>query len=433
MAEIVGLIASITSLLKVSETVVTYVSNVKDGPKEQKNLLNELSNASGILYMLKNLATRAEAGEEYLDAIKNLGVPDGPLSQFNTALDRLDKKLKPSLGLKRVGQALAWPFKKEEIRDILNGIERSKTCFTFALHGDSLELSKAIKSDTAGIYNKIEQLKIAQIELDQISIVLNTEFSPNMQREEALQWLETVTPSSNHNAACKKHEPGTGEWFLRSPKFDNWKDAHNSILWLYGIPGCGKTVLNSTIVEHMKRFCEAEPSKILAYFYFDFNDREKNVVNMLRSVIAQISRKAGLLPKAVQTLLEYKEKAEQPNKQILFQTLLSVLREGKTYYIILDALDECSERENLLETLSEWAKQGLENVHILFTSRQGKDINEVLESIVTENVPIQNTKVDGDIRLHVRRCLDEDRELRKRPDSIKNEIETSLVEGAHGM
>lgn len=183
----------------------------------------------------------------------------------------------------------------------------------------------------------------------------------------------------------------------------------------------------------MKRFCEAESSKILAYFYFDFNDREKNVANMLRSVIAQISRKGPSLPKAVQILLQYKEKAEQPNEQTLFQTLLSVLREDKTYYIILDALDECWERENLLETLSELAKQGLKNVHMLFTSRQEQDIKESLRPIVTENVPIQNTKVDKDIRLHVRRCLDEDRELKERPDSIKDEIETSLVEGAHGM
>lgn len=172
MAEIAGLVASIVTLVQASETVVTYVRNVKDGPKEQKTLLNELSNAIGILYLLKNLATRAEAGEEYLDTIKTLGVPDGPLSQFKTALDRLGKKLKPAVGFKRVGQVLAWPFKKEEIRDILNGIERSKTCFIFALHGDSLELSKAIRSDTAGIYDKVEQLQIAQIGKYESSIKL---------------------------------------------------------------------------------------------------------------------------------------------------------------------------------------------------------------------------------------------------------------------
>lgn len=185
----------------------------------------------------------------------------------------------------------------------------------------------------------------------------------------------------------------------------------------------------------MKRFCDAEANNALAYFYFDFNDREKqNVTNMLRSIIAQFSRQHPVLPQAVMTLVSgYKEKSQQPNGDALMQTLLSMLENGGNYYIILDALDECSEREDLLKTISELARQGTHNLHMLFTSRQEQDIKGELELIGTEMVPIRNAKVNEDIRLHVRKCLDVDRKLKKWPNSIKQEIETSLVEGAHGM
>lgn len=162
MAEIVGLAASIAALLQVSQYVLGYLSDIRDASEERIRLLLELSSITGILLTLKDLAQRAEAGEEYLDAIRSLHVPNGPLAQFKSALDRLAKKLEPATGLRRVGKVLAWPFKKEEIKDILGIIERSKTRFTLALQGDTLELSKAIKNDIAGISEKVENMQITQ-------------------------------------------------------------------------------------------------------------------------------------------------------------------------------------------------------------------------------------------------------------------------------
>lgn len=163
MAELVSLTASIVALLQISMSAVSYLNDVKDGPQEKKRLLLELSSVSGLLYTLKDQASRADAGEEYLDNIKCLDVPNGPLAQFKSALERLTTKLQPGVGWKRVGKALAWPFEREEIVDILGTIERSKTYFSLALQGDSLELSRATKSDIAAVSDKIEQLQSAQI------------------------------------------------------------------------------------------------------------------------------------------------------------------------------------------------------------------------------------------------------------------------------
>jgi hypothetical protein len=48
-------------------------------------------------------------------------------------------------------------------------------------------------------------------------------------------WLDAPDPSSNHNAACGKKQPGTGSWFLRCEQFMSWKMDPSSLLWVHGI------------------------------------------------------------------------------------------------------------------------------------------------------------------------------------------------------
>jgi hypothetical protein len=65
--------------------------------------------------------------------------------------------------------------------------------------------------------------------------------------DRVIEWYSVVNPSSNHLAASEKHEPTTGTWFLECAEFLAWQNTPNSFLWLYGIPGCGKTVLRYLI------------------------------------------------------------------------------------------------------------------------------------------------------------------------------------------
>lgn len=53
--------------------------------------------------------------------------------------------------------------------------------------------------------------------------------------EKINQWLAAPNPSSNHNAAVKKRQPGTGEWFTQSKEFADWKIRTGSFIWLHGI------------------------------------------------------------------------------------------------------------------------------------------------------------------------------------------------------
>jgi ankyrin repeat domain-containing protein 50 len=54
------------------------------------------------------------------------------------------------------------------------------------------------------------------------------------ERDKIISWLSVTDPSLNHYAACKKHQPATGEWLFQHAKFEHWIRTQNSHLWLYG-------------------------------------------------------------------------------------------------------------------------------------------------------------------------------------------------------
>jgi hypothetical protein len=71
-----------------------------------------------------------------------------------------------------------------------------------------------------------------------------------------LDWIKLSDPSIHYNPARIKHQPTTGEWFLESEQFVSWKEGRISCLWLHGIPGTWKTILCSTIIDHIDEFCK---------------------------------------------------------------------------------------------------------------------------------------------------------------------------------
>ncbi|KAH0547714.1 hypothetical protein FGG08_000204 [Glutinoglossum americanum] len=253
------------------------------------------------------------------------------------------------------------------------------------------------------------------------------------------QWLSAPDPSSNHNEACKKRQPTTGTWFIESKQFSDWKANPNSFLWLYGIPGCGKTILTSAIVEDISLHCHPYPTMAVVYFYFDFSDVEKQQhEKMIRSLIKQLSMQCANTPKALETLFSScKDGEQQPTVDDLRMVLPQMVQEFDETFVILDALDECKEREELLGDVEEIAGWKAGKLHLLATSRSEKDIRESLENLVYEQdeICIQSGLVNDDIRTYVHKRLQTDRRLKRwqKNMEVHQEIERTLMDKAGGM
>jgi len=262
-------------------------------------------------------------------------------------------------------------------------------------------------------------------------------------REEKLgqirSWLSAPDPAMNYLKAHKQRQAGTGLWLLQNENFREWKENAASRLWLYGIPGCGKTILSSTVVEHLQHHCGDDKRKVTVYFYFDFNDAQKQSPElMLRSLLRQLLQRSVTILEGVDGLFSScKSGTEQPSLPALLTVIPEVMRRFSHVYIVLDALDESAKRAELLDILETVARWPLDISHLLMTSRKERDIEMKLETFMVEDnmISLQRDVVDEDISRFVQQKLRDDKRLAKwnKNAEVRQEIEKALMRGAQGM
>lgn len=134
MAEVIGIVASIATLLELAVKISGYLGAIKDRHKDRDSLRQELSNITGVLFILKNQATSSQDNSDILQTVKMLDTPQGLLAQLKSLMALLEKKLAPGPGLK----LLTWPLRKEEAKDILNALARQQNLLNLALQGDHM-------------------------------------------------------------------------------------------------------------------------------------------------------------------------------------------------------------------------------------------------------------------------------------------------------
>ncbi|KAI4679307.1 uncharacterized protein J4E84_008335 [Alternaria hordeiaustralica] len=264
-----------------------------------------------------------------------------------------------------------------------------------------------------------------------------------IQGEERLRkissWLLAPDPTINYHKAHEQRQANTGLWLLEGAGFKRWKLSAASKLWLYGIPGCGKTILSSTIIEHLQQYCDEDDRMVTVYFYFDFNDAQKRDPGlMLRSLLRQLLEHSVMIPEGVDALFSSCGNGRQPpSVYALLEVAPQVIRMFTHVYVVLDALDECTQRPQLMDMLETMFGWQLGTLHLLVTSRKERDIEMSLENYVKKDeiICLQSDVVDQDISLFVQERLREDKRLAKWKMNarIVQEIEATLMRGARGM
>ena len=256
------------------------------------------------------------------------------------------------------------------------------------------------------------------------------------------QWLQAPDPSKEYNKALEQRHKDSGCWFLKHDTFAKWKTRLNSFLWLHGIPGCGKTILSSTIVQDLG---STLPSQPVLYFYFTFTEPEKQSLDrMIHSLISQLYSKHKDVRKQLDLLFSACDSGhQQPTTASLCATFLHMLQQVGEVWIVLDALDECHTRKGKqTEGVLSWMRDLLDteksNIHVLTTSQPEQDIKSEVRQWASGGDSIMSIQGDGvadDIRAYIRTRVREDGDFkrwRSRPE-VQDEIETKLMEKATGM
>ena len=182
----------------------------------------------------------------------------------------------------------------------------------------------------------------------------------------------------------------------------------------------------------------------LAYFYFDFQDKEKqNITNALTSLLIQLSACSEPCCDIVHRLyLTHGRGTQRPSNDILIDCLEEMLTVVTKHpiFIVMDALDECPDvgmptpREAVLDLLKDLVRLDLPNLHVCVTSRPEVDIQNMLRPLTVNAISLHEDTGQRDvIANYVRAVVSSDKRFRTWRDQDKVLVVKELSKRADGM
>ncbi|CAG8958729.1 hypothetical protein HYFRA_00011572 [Hymenoscyphus fraxineus] len=439
MADPLSISASIAGLITIADIVVRrgykYLSAVRDADEAVANLVKETNILYGTLQSLRNIAEGLEMGNTAFVSTTRVNHVDAcykTLQKITKILDAFEPSATTG-SVQHFKNRFKWPLAHSESKDLLEEVRGHREVLSLAMNAD--ELSALIQllarqdvhgDDLSAVKKGLEEDRLYRKRVEM-----------NQKELEMLDWLclPDVDPGKAQKSAVCLRQAGTGVWFLDGDSFQEWQLSNNSALWVHGIPGAGKTILMSTIIQEIER--KLGHNEGFAYFYCDYKDPNTHQPNfILGSLIKQfVLQKAEVM----QISMEFYEKHRQlagrygsPDLESLLKQLHKVMEVFSTATVVIDGLDEIAgDRWDTIDLIQR-IRQKDSRTRTLYASRKETDI----ETCLTEYQKVSIAAQSSDLALYV--ASEVDKRTRKRQLSIKDPdlketILNRLVNGAEGM
>ena len=379
---------------------------------------------------------------------------------------------------------LKWPLSKSETLQLIQTLERHKTTCTMALAGDGIhgihgvleqtKLSNKYLAELRAKQETILEFQLNEVESKWVNCtfdfypsdiashcslarqyiivpctgiivmcshgfsngdVTSEELTENL--ETALAWLSPVNPTLKHQAFKRDRHPGTGTWLFDLPEMANWLDSPSDALWIYGIPGSGKTTLSTLVVDEVLTRVRSE-CIATAYFYVRHDDKDSHeLAYVIGSLISQLARQnTQALADLVNLYTQYASRgphATRPDDQDLIEMIQKIFGHFQETYIMIDGLDECGSlfdscRERLIDAVADFSVNEARFIRTLIFSRDAQDIRTRFTHMNFHTVSIAASSAD--LRLFTTSWLPK---LNIRSEGLKIDILETLVHEANGM
>jgi Cdc6-like AAA superfamily ATPase len=210
------------------------------------------------------------------------------------------------------------------------------------------------------------------------------QFQDNQKRreedQEILNWLTSINYTLQHNDFVSQRRKGTGYWLVESTAFQEWLETSTGTLFTLGMPGVGKTILASIVVDELLKRYSDDDTIGIAYIYCNFRrTHEQKVTDLLVSLLKQLAHRRPTLPDSVGKM--YKRHQRYQTRP-LFNEISTALQSVSTLYsrvfVVVDALDECQAsggcRSRLLKAIFDLQEKS--KAKVFATSRNVPEISE---------------------------------------------------------
>ncbi|KAL8824359.1 MAG: hypothetical protein Q9191_005106 [Dirinaria sp. TL-2023a] len=335
-------------------------------------------------------------------------------------------------GKAKLKERLVWPFKKHEVGAAIARIERFKSWLGLALQNEELRLSYAIKADTAGI----EPLKgdLQDIGLRVETLIANDasrkKQTKDALRQQILTWLSPFESPKSHATALQNHEKGTGQWFLDSDEFRQWVERSGVTLYCPGIPGAGKTVMASLVVEHLRKLFHRDDTAVLYTYCHHREQSSQSLESIISGLLKQILLNKREIPHSLEKAYSaHLEKGIRPSMPELTSILKSMLDTMSRVFLVVDALDEYSQSESALEGLLDNLDALSKDANLMLTSRFAKSLTERYKDAITLEIHAK----EADVRHYLRSQMSNLPRCVKQNPSLQQSVEDTISNAVEGM
>ena len=191
-------------------------------------------------------------------------------------------------------------------------------------------------------------------------------------RRELCQWLSPLDFPAQQREVYSRRQERSGHWLPESERFKIWLKSEGGVLFCPGNPGAGKTVLASIVINFLWNKVRTDDVGV-AYIYCDYlKYREQTPLHLAGSLLKQLADQQNPISESIKDYYDgHKCSNTDPSPEGAFEVLKAECDNWSRIFIIIDALDECSEKDSTRKTVINGLRslQGSKVVNILVTLR----------------------------------------------------------------
>jgi Cdc6-like AAA superfamily ATPase len=255
------------------------------------------------------------------------------------------------------------------------------------------------------------------------------------EQQAILDWLTPADYSSQQNDFFGRRQQGTGEWLLKSDEFQQWENSGNRILFCPGIPGAGKTMITSIVVNHLCKEFGNNHGIGIAFLYCNFRQQqEQQPINLFLNLLKQFAQRTPAIPECVTRLYrDHKGNQTRPSFEEIATALHSVITGYSRSFIIIDALDEYSGIDGVVSQflVELFGLQAKTRSSLFATSRPIFNIPEEFKR--RQSTTLEIYARNEDIRIYLDGYIHRVSSFVRETPEIEEKIKAAIIKAADGM